>query len=551
MSVDRTETAAPTAFQPLTADDPATVGGYRLFARLGAGGMGRVYLSYTRGGRPVALKVVRPELAEYPEFRERFAQEVASARLIHGLYTAQVVDAGVDDAVPWLATAYVPGPSLHEVVKHNGPLAEPTVLLLMAGIAEALQAIHAAGVVHRDLKPANVLLAADGPRVIDFGIARAAEAVTLTSTGLRVGSPGFMAPEQALGLPATPATDLFALGALAAHIAGGAPPFGGGSDSSALYRAIHEEPDLSRVPASLHGLIGWCLAKQAEDRPTTSQVIEAVHAHPALIGDLRFADGWLPAQVNAEIARRSDLPRAPSEAQTVLIPAPPLHDGATALAPVPTMLDPGGPAPGMPEPGAAAAPEPAPRAGRGPDRRGSLRRTALIAVVALALGIAGTLLLHRPDQGHPATTDLTAETATDQEDPPTSPTPSAAAPGYTAVYTGTTLVSADHTYEFDLTKGKVVPEETASWFISRTSNEFVLPDNNDAYVGPDNRLGPADCLKGLGGRPAPQLGFAALTGRAFCVRGDDGHDLAIVRLLSAAQGDGPVKVSIDRYRRNG
>ncbi|MET8631133.1 serine/threonine-protein kinase, partial [Kitasatospora sp. NPDC004669] len=221
MSVHQADTIVSTAFQPLTAGDPSEVGGYRLFARLGAGGMGRVYLSYTRGGRPVALKVVRPELAEDPEFRQRFAQEVASARLIHGLYTAQVVDAGVDAAMPWLATAYVPGPSLHQVVKHNGPLAEQTVLLLVAGIAEALQVIHAAGVVHRDLKPANVLLAADGPRVIDFGIARAADALALTSTGLRIGSPGFMAPEQARGLPATPATDMFALGALTAYIAGG------------------------------------------------------------------------------------------------------------------------------------------------------------------------------------------------------------------------------------------------------------------------------------------------------------------------------------------
>ncbi|MEV6977324.1 serine/threonine-protein kinase, partial [Kitasatospora sp. NPDC093806] len=307
MSPDQAGTVPPQSLQPLTADDPTEVGGYRLHARLGAGGMGRVYLSYTPGGRPVALKVVRPELAEDPEFRDRFAQEVASARLIHGLYTAQVVDAGVDAAVPWLATAYVAGPSLQQVVRQYGPLPERTVLLLIAGIAEALQAIHAAGVVHRDLKPANVLLAPDGPRVIDFGIARAADAVALTGTGLRVGSPGFMAPEQALGLPATAATDIFALGALATYIAGGNPPFGDGPEAGALYRAVHTEPDLDLLPPGVAELVGYCLAKQPEARPSTAQLIEAVHRHPAVGGRLRFSDDWLPRQIGADLARHAEL----------------------------------------------------------------------------------------------------------------------------------------------------------------------------------------------------------------------------------------------------
>ncbi|MFF2744213.1 serine/threonine-protein kinase [Kitasatospora sp. NPDC058048] len=546
MSVPAAETGLPAPFQPLTGDDPAAVGGYRLFARLGAGGMGRVYLSYTRGGRPVALKVVRPELADDPEFRQRFAQEVTSARLIHGLYTAQVVDAGVDDTVPWLATAYVPGPSLDQVVKGGGPLPEQTVLLLVAGVAEALQAIHAAGVVHRDLKPANVLLAADGPRVIDFGIARAADAVALTSAGLRIGSPGFMAPEQARGLPATPATDVFALGALAAHTAGGTPPFGAGTASSALYRVIHEAADLTQVPASLRGLINSCLAKRPEDRPTTAQVIEAVHAHPGLVSGLRFADGWLPSQVGAEIARRSDLPRAPSEAQTVRVPASPLHDAATAVAPFATVLD-----PGVADREDVRAPLPEAREGRGPARRGSRRRTALIAAAALVLGAGGTfLLLHPSDQGQSVADDDPVATATDPETPSASPTPPTAAPEYTPVYTGTALVSPDHGYEFDLRKGAVAPEGSASWYITRTSDEFVLADNNDAYLGRDDRLGLADCLKGLGNPSATPLDFSTVTGRAFCVRGDDGRDLAIVRPLSAARGDGPVKVSVDYYRRN-
>ncbi|MFE7594689.1 serine/threonine-protein kinase, partial [Kitasatospora sp. NPDC057512] len=331
MSADRSPFALQPVFQELTADDPREVGGHLLAARLGAGGMGRVYLSYTPGGRPVALKVVRPELAGDPEFRARFAQEVASARRIHGLYTAQVVDAGVDAATPWLATTYVPGPSLQEVVQRHGPLPERTVLLLMAGIAEALQAIHATGVVHRDLKPGNVLIASDGPRVIDFGIARAADASALTGTGLRIGSPAYMAPEQAVGRAATPATDVYALGALAVHVAGGAPPFGDGPDPAALYRTVHEEPDLGRVPEGLRALLLRCLAKRPEDRPTTAEVIAAARSHPAVGGQLRFGDDWLPHPLTSQITRHAELPQVPAEAPGA---AGPGWDSArTVLAP--------------------------------------------------------------------------------------------------------------------------------------------------------------------------------------------------------------------------
>ncbi|MBD0694971.1 serine/threonine-protein kinase [Streptomyces sp. CBMA123] len=334
--------ASSSAFEALAPDDPGEVGGYRLRARLGAGGMGRVYLAYTPGGRPVALKVVRPELAEDAEFRHRFAQEVASARRIHGLYTAQVVDAGVDAASPWLATTFVPGPSLQQVVRRHGPLPERTVLPLLAGIAEALQAIHAAGVVHRDLKPGNVLVAADGPRVIDFGIARAADASPLTGTGLLIGSPGYMAPEQALGQPATAATDVFALGALIAYIGSGAPPFGDGPEPTTLYRAVHEEPDLSRLPYGLHELVRYCLAKNPGDRPGTGWLIEAVRHHPATGGELRFSDGWLPPGVSGELHRHTDLPTAPAPPVTVLdrVPAPP-----APAPPIPVPPPTGGPLP--------------------------------------------------------------------------------------------------------------------------------------------------------------------------------------------------------------
>ncbi|MEU6238724.1 protein kinase [Kitasatospora sp. NPDC047058] len=321
----------PPVFQPLHPDDPREVGGYRLFARLGAGGMGRVYLSYTPGGRPVALKVVRPEFAEDGEFRRRFAQEVTNAQRIHGLYTAQVIDSGgLDSDAPWLVTAYVPGPSLQQVVRENGALPVRTVLLLMGGIAEALQAIHSVEVVHRDLKPANVLVAGDGPRVIDFGIARAADATALTGTGYRIGSPAFMSPEQAQGKPVSPATDVFALGALAAYVAGGTAPFGDGPDTAVLYRVVHEQPELDAVPADLRELVLRCLAKSPEDRPKPAEIIEVARNHPSVGGQLRFTDDWLPKQVNTEITRRSDLPKTPP---TPLPAAPATPPAAPAVPP--------------------------------------------------------------------------------------------------------------------------------------------------------------------------------------------------------------------------
>ncbi|GAA2777246.1 serine/threonine-protein kinase [Kitasatospora sp. CM 4170] len=386
---DAVASPMPPVFQPLHPDDPREVGGYRLFARLGAGGMGRVYLSYTPGGRPVALKVVRPEFAEDGEFRRRFAQEVTNAQRIHGLYTAQVIDSGVDAEAPWLVTAYVPGPSLQQVVRENGPLPVRTVLLLMGGIAEALQAIHSVEVVHRDLKPANVLVAGDGPRVIDFGIARAADATALTGTGYRIGSPAFMSPEQAQGRPVTPATDVFALGALAAYVAGGTAPFGDGPDTAVLYRVVHEQPELEGVPADLRELVLRCLAKSPEDRPKPAEIIEIARNHPSVGGQLRFADDWLPKQVNTEITRRSDLPKtpptplpaapatpppapavpptAPTAATAAAAPPQPTHP-ATAVSYATPQQPPVTPPPGFSPPplGAYGAPQPTAESPTGP-----------------------------------------------------------------------------------------------------------------------------------------------------------------------------------------
>src|SRR5580692_12445965 len=194
------------ALQP---DDPRQVGRYRLLRRLGTGGMGRVFLGHSPGGRLVAVKLIRAELADDPGFRLRFAQEVAAARRVGGIFTAPVVDADPDGPQPWLVTAYVDGPSLAEAVVAQGPMPVDSVLILAAGLAEGLGAVHAAGVVHRDLKPSNVLLAADGPRVIDFGISRAVDATHLTRTGMIIGSPAFMSPEQVEGSAVGPTSDVF------------------------------------------------------------------------------------------------------------------------------------------------------------------------------------------------------------------------------------------------------------------------------------------------------------------------------------------------------
>ena len=276
--------------QELRPQDPRKVGPYWLLGRLGSGGMGQVFLARSPGGRLVAVKVVRTELAEQAEFRNRFAREVAAAQKVSGLFTASVVDADVDAPMPWLATAYVPGPSLDEAITEHGPLPATSVLALAAGLAEGLGAIHAAGIVHRDLKPSNVLLAEDGPRVIDFGISRAAEAIALTGTGVVIGSPSFMSPEQARGQRVGPPSDVFSLGAVLTFAAAGQGPFGGGSSATLLYRVVFTPPDTSGLTAELRPLVERCLAKDPEQRPTTRQLLAELDTAPP-------AADWLPAPV--------------------------------------------------------------------------------------------------------------------------------------------------------------------------------------------------------------------------------------------------------------
>lgn len=330
-----TDTPSANLFKPLGDGDPAVVGGYRLAAVLGTGGMGKVYLSYTPGGRPIALKVIRPEFSEDPEFRRRFKQEVHAAQRVQGLYTAPVIDSDTDGSQPWLATAYVPGPSLAHAVGRHGALPLRSVLLLTVGVAEALHVIHGAGIVHRDLKPANVLLASDGPRVIDFGIARAADTTALTGTGVSVGTPAFMAPEQAAAGTVSPATDIFALGQIAAFAAIGSPAYGEGSSHAVLYRIVHEDPDLSRVPAELLPLVTRCLTRDPAERPSLTEIIELCHELSPVA--LRQGEDWLPQAVAGSITERL---RLPEPAKT---PPP-----QPAAAPTPTQFSPHNPAPGQP-----------------------------------------------------------------------------------------------------------------------------------------------------------------------------------------------------------
>ncbi|HEY5833611.1 serine/threonine-protein kinase [Streptomyces sp.] len=260
------------AMMRLRREDPRVVGAFRLHRRLGAGGMGVVYLGADKRGQRVALKVIRPELAEDQEFRSRFAREVSAARRIRGGCTARLVAADLEAERPWFATQYVPGPSLHDKVAERGVLPAAEVASIGAALAEGLVAVHEAGVVHRDLKPSNILLSPKGPRIIDFGIAWATGASTLTHVGTAVGSPGFLAPEQVRGAAVTPATDVFAFGATLAYAATADSPFGQGSSEVMLYRVVHEEPDLAGVPDALAPLVYACLAKDPEERPSTAQL---------------------------------------------------------------------------------------------------------------------------------------------------------------------------------------------------------------------------------------------------------------------------------------
>ena len=288
--------------EPLRPADPSSIAGYRLLGRLGAGGMGVVYLARSGGGALAALKLIRAEHAADPGFRERFRREARIAESITGQWVVRVLGADPEAREPWLATEFVPGPSLAEAVGAHGPLPEPSVRALGARLADALSDMHAAGLVHRDVKPGNVLLALDGPRLIDFGIVRSAGATALTATDAMIGTPGFLAPEQARAAGAGavgPASDVFSLGCVLAYALTGQRPFGTGTVAAVVYRTVHEEPDLDDVPDTLLPLVASCLAKDPADRPTAREARAVLGAADGPAGD------WLPPGLPTLIASRS------------------------------------------------------------------------------------------------------------------------------------------------------------------------------------------------------------------------------------------------------
>ncbi|MFD4918517.1 serine/threonine-protein kinase [Streptomyces virginiae] len=419
--------SADAVLRPLGPGDPQEIAGYRLLAKIGEGGMGSVYLSRTRGNQPVALKVIRREFAQEQDFRVRFEREVQAARRVQGYHIVPVLDHDTSGEQPWLATAFVPGLALDDALATHGPLPLSAVFQLIGCTAQALHSIHAASVVHRDLKPSNILLGSNGPWVIDFGIARATDTTQLTRSGGFIGTPQYMSPEHALGRTVTAATDVFALGLIAAVVATGRHPYGDGaglSIAAAIANTPQQAPDLSGYPEPLRQLLERCLHSDPEQRPTPTELAE--WCGRAAGRELRDFDGWLPAPPAAEIERRERSARAQAQAPApsptqfsapaapaapTQAPAPPSYAPTQAPGPVPPAYAPtqgpgpvggahpplyGAPtaapayAPAYGAPAEPAAPAPAARRGRVP-----LVVGAGVLVVALAAG--GTWYLTRED----------------------------------------------------------------------------------------------------------------------------------------------------------
>lgn len=334
------------AMQPLGPSDPAKVGRYTLLGRLGSGGMGVVYLGRSPGNRLVAAKTIHREYAEHPEFRTRFAREVAAARQVSGAFTAPVLDADPHAELPWLAAAYIPGPTLREAVNTHGPFPEHSSRILAAALTEALVDIHRCQLVHRDLKPSNVLLAEDGPRVLDFGIARATDGLDITGTGAMIGTPGYFSPEQVQGEELDARSDVFSLGALLVFASSGRPAFGTGTAVSLLQRVCNDAPDLDSVPSSLRLVLRSCLEKDRQRRPTPEEILD-------LLGDSATGTAWLPPPVTTMIADTAAMlgeltePRGPTRRESHPS-GPPQHD------PAPRAVD--TPRPEPPRPAFPAAP---------------------------------------------------------------------------------------------------------------------------------------------------------------------------------------------------
>jgi len=434
------------AREPLLDSDPRRVGRYRLSARLGSGGMGVVYLGAAEDGRPVAVKVLRPQLAEDQEFRTRFGREVAALVRVMGVCTVRVIEADTTSARPFLVTEYAEGPSLAEYIEARGALAAPMLYGLATGLAEALTAIHEAGIVHRDLKPSNVLLTGTGPKVIDFGIAQALDATSLTRPGMTVGSTGFQAPEQITGGRSGTAADIFAWGVTIAYAASGQPPFGTGTPESIMFRILKTTPDLISVPAEVRPMVAATLAKEPGRRPSARELLDRLtktSAQPVNATQTILAQTWrAPDPRPATPAARTPAAQPPAPAPAAP-PAPKAPTPAPPRVPAPERPAQPGPAGSAFEltaetevPAAFRATEP-PRPGRDwppqnwpaqpsptsrPPKRGGRRRTLIIALIlallvaagGTAIGLALTRHHHDPNgggQGSPTATGSTTAPA--------------------------------------------------------------------------------------------------------------------------------------------
>ncbi|WP_116246346.1 protein kinase [Nocardiopsis sp. FIRDI 009] len=482
--------------QPLTPGDPPHIGPHRLLARLGAGGMGEVYLARTPDGHLCALKVVKEDLAFDTQFRARFGREVRAARLVRGPFTPAVVDADPDAPAPWMATEYVPGPTLKEAVLAGGPFPEPSLRVLAVGLARALGTVHAAGIVHRDLKPANVLLSPRGPQVIDFGIARAVEGTVLTRTGQTLGTPAYTSPEQITGDEVSPRSDVFSMAGTVVFAASGEPPFGAGHPSAVLHRVLSEAPRLDRVPEGLlRDLVAVCLAKDPKARPDADRVLEELSALPLPSAE----HGWLPSPVTQQIDLREGESRRAEAAERTTAP---MDGEAAARAPVT---------------GRGRGDAPPPRAPRSDGAETGTRRprwrrgTVLVAAAASALVIAAGATLARtgfplPGQEPTATADPGPPASPDPSGEPADGTPEVELSGFMYdlvfsddgetlyVYGGSTLSAWDWREGVPLDTWEPTPTSadiTSGGHVASAADGYVevwegSSDNRVAVVGRDN-----------------------------------------------------------------
>ncbi|EST18423.1 protein kinase domain-containing protein [Streptomyces roseochromogenus] len=505
--------------EPLRKEDPKRIGGFRLLGRLGTGAMGQVFFGVSASGRLVAVKVIRGEFAQDATFRRRFAAEIATARRVQGPYTPAVVDADADAERPWLATTYISGPSLAEAVRADGPLAPAVVRALAAGIAEALVAIHGVGVLHRDLKPSNILLDGDGPKVIDFGVARAADHTQLTSAGVWLGTVPYMSPEQVEGRPLGPPCDVFSLGCLLAYAATGLTPFGEGSAGEVAARITNDAPDPAALAVGddrLRDLITRCLDKDPGRRPTPKQIIAAC-------ADGQPHSDWLPAALAARIARRetglSEVLAQAARKRTVV---------RLKVSTVPLIL-----------------------------------ALALAVVLVLTTNRGGSTLDAPPPAPSVSGTGSAGPTSTSTGSPAASARASASAsagdasaggPGYQTVFENRPVSLKDHDSFIDLMTGQVVTG-SRYWMLGTDSGgdskgAFELQDATDAYVAGSGPITPEQCAAGVAHQPAgPALHFAQVPlGSWFCLRWRLTGDIAVLKLSGTDTGSFGADVALTYYR---